>query len=476
MKRRIAIVGAGPGGYVAALRAAQLGAEVCLIEKEEVGGTCLNWGCIPSKVMKATADLLTHLRQSDQFGIQVPASATVDMVRLLERKTKIVTSQIKGIETLLERAHVDLIKGTATLAGMGQIMVTAPDGDRRTVEWDRLVVATGSRTMGIPGIPFDGDRILASDDVFKLDTVPASLVIVGGGAIGCEFACMLAALGAEVTLVEALDRLLPMPSVDEDCSKILAREMKKQNIRVLLNQTVESINRDGGGLSVSVGSCSPGVADARAQKSATVACEKMLVCIGRQADIADLGLETLGLDCDDGGWLTAGDRMETGVPGVYAVGDILGPAKVMLAHVASAEGIVAAENAMDGHRVMRYDAIPNAVFTVPEVANVGLTQAQAGQEGIPARADSVLFRVIGKAQAIGELAGQAKIVSHSDSGKVLGVHIIGPHATDLIAEGTLAVATGRSVQELASTIHAHPTLSEVVVETALKAADRGLHG
>ncbi len=476
MKRRIAIVGAGPGGYVAALRAAQLGAEVCLIEKEEVGGTCLNWGCIPSKVMKAAADLLTHLRQSDRFGIQVPASATVDMVRLLERKTKIVTSQIKGIETLLERAYVDLIKGTATLVGMGQLMVTAPDGNRRTVEWDRLIVATGSRAMGIPGIPFDGDRILASDDVFKLNTVPVSLVIVGGGAIGCEFACMLAALGAEVTLVEALDRLLPMPSVDEDCSKILAREMKKQNIRVLLNQTVESIDRDGGDLSVSVGSCSPGVADTRAQKSATVACEKMLVCIGRQADIADLGLETLGLDCDDRGWLTAGDRMETGVPGVYAIGDILGPAKIMLAHVASAEGIVAAENAMGDHRVMRYDAIPNAVFTVPEVANVGLTQAQATQEGIPARADSVLFRVTGKAQAIGELAGQAKIVSHSDSGKVLGVHIIGPHATDLIAEGTLAVATGRSVQELASTIHAHPTLSEVIMETALKAVDRGLHG
>jgi len=476
MNRRITIVGAGPGGYVAALRAVQLGAEVCLIEKEEVGGTCLNWGCIPSKVIKAAADLMIQLRQSDQFGIQVPGSATVNMAGLLERKNRIVSSQIRGIEALLKKHQVELIKGTAALTGMGQVMVTAPDGKQRTVEWDRLIIATGTRTAGITAIPFDGDGVLSSDDVFRLKTVPASVVIVGGGAIGCEFANMLAALGAEVTLVEVLDRLLPMPSVDRDCSKILAREMKKQRIRVLLNQTVESVDGAAGSLRVTIGPCRSKDVNEPAGKSSAVVCEKLLVCTGRQANTADLGLETIGLKPDESGWLSADDRMETVVPGVYAIGDILGPAKMMLAHVASAEGLAAAENAMDGQRVMHYDAIPNAVFTIPEVADVGLTQAQADHQGIPARADSVLFRVIGKAQVIGELAGQAKIVSHSETGQVLGVHMIGPHATDLIAEGTLAVATGRSIQELASTIHAHPTLSEVIWETALKAVDKGLHG
>ncbi|MEN8245795.1 MAG: dihydrolipoyl dehydrogenase [Thermodesulfobacteriota bacterium] len=477
MSQKIAVLGGGPGGYVAAVRAAQMGAEVTLVEKDALGGTCLNRGCIPSKIMQTTAGMLHQFQNCNAFGIQLEGSPRVDMASLMARKEKIVNTQVRGIENLLKHNGVSHLKGTGFIDTPGSLAVTTAQGETLDVAWDTLIVSTGSEPLEIPAFPYDGQKIISSTEALNLEKVPESLVIVGGGVIGCEFACILSDLGTQVTVVEALDRLLPLPSVDAGCSKVLQREMKKKKIKFLLNKTVTAVDAKGAKASVTIGP-SPFAENIKEKdlQPLQIEADKVLVSIGRKSNAYGIGLENIGLALDEKGWITADDHLRAGMENVYAIGDALGPAKVMLAHVASAEGIIAAENAMGGNRQMNYDAVPGAIFTSPEVANVGLTEDQAKEKGLDFRADTVLFRTIGKAQVIGELAGEAKIVSHSESGKVLGVHIIGPHATDLIAEGTLAVTTGRTVKELAETIHAHPTLAEVTMETAFKAVGRALHG
>ncbi|MBI9085856.1 MAG: dihydrolipoyl dehydrogenase [Desulfobacterales bacterium] len=473
----LSIIGAGPGGYVAAVRAAQLGARVTLVEADHLGGTCLNWGCIPSKLMKATADRIEAVRQAPAFGVRLSGSPELDVAVLNQRKEKVIQTQRKGIAGLMAHHGVRCIQGRGRIQGPGQMAVSLADGTAETVNWDRLILATGSRPAPIPAFPFDGRRIISSNEALYLEAIPESVVIVGGGVIGCEFAYILSALGSQVTVVETLDRLLPLPSVDADCSKVLLREMKKQKIACHVNRTVTSMIPLDGSVRVAIGP-SPLATDPKDRGRAPVelTASTVLVCIGRTPNTDDVGLETLGVETDARGWVCADGRMATRVDGVYAIGDVLGPDRVMLAHVASAEGMVAAENAMGGHRTMEYAAIPGAIFTSPEVATVGLTEAQAVAQGIDARADTVLFRALGKAQVIGELAGQAKIVSDRIAGRVLGVQLIGPHATELIAEGVLAVETGCTVGQLARTIHAHPTLAEIMSETAHKALGQTLHG
>jgi dihydrolipoamide dehydrogenase len=329
----------------------------------------------------------------------------------------------------------------------------------------------------MPAFPFDGKRILSSDHALSLEEVPGSIIIVGGGVIGCEFAFMLAALGSKVTVVEALTRMLPLPSVDEACSNILQREMKKRKIKFMVNRSVDSFEDDGKKLRVAIGP-SPFLENPSEKDKTplTAEADKMLICIGRKPGTGAIGLEKIGVETDDKGWIATDKRMQTAVPNVYAIGDILGPDKIMLAHVASTEGQVAAENAMGESRKMDYQVAPGAIFTTPEVANVGLSETQAKEQGYQVRADSVLFRTLGKAQVIGEIAGEAKIVSEAGSGRILGVHIIGPHATDLIAEGALAMQIKGSVKDLAATIHAHPTLAEIMLEASFKSLDRSLHG
>jgi dihydrolipoamide dehydrogenase len=477
MATRITIIGAGPGGYVAAVRAAQLGAEVTVIERENVGGTCLNWGCIPSKIMIKTAAVLEEFHRAEAFGIAVDGSPRVDMARLMARKSEILGTQAKGILALLKHHKIRHIPGDAYIKEPGLVTVTRPGEAPVEVAWDRLIIASGTEPLNIPALPFDGERILSSNHALSLSAVPESILIVGGGVIGCEFACMLSGLGARVTVVEAMPRLLPLPSVDEDCSKTLQREMKKKKIAFMVNKTVDAFEDTDGGLRVALGPSpfleSPTEKD---RKPVTAEVEKMLVCIGRKPNSEGMGLENIGVRTDEKGWIIADEALRTSASGVFAIGDILGPAKVMLAHVASTEGEIAAENAMGGEKAMRYDLVPGAIFTAPEVADVGMTESQAAAGGIPVRADSVLFRTLGKAQVLGELSGQAKIVSHGETGQVLGVHIIGPHATDLIAEATLAIKMGATVADIAETIHAHPTLAEVMLETALKAAGRPVHG
>lgn len=477
MATKITIIGAGPGGYIAAIRAAQLGADVTVIEKDNVGGVCLNWGCIPSKVLITTAEMLDKFRHAQTYGLIADGSVRVDMARLMDRKKSVIDIQAKGILGLFKHHKINYLNGSGRITGRGKALATLADGERVEVAWDKLILATGTRPLNIPAFPFDGDQILSSNHALGLSEIPESILIVGGGVVGCEFACMLASLGSQVTVVEALERLLPLPSVDAECSKLLAREMKKRKIKLILNRTVDSVETEKDRLKVAIGP-SPFTdnASAKDQPIRYETVQKMLVCIGRQPNSADIGLENIDLKTDAKGWLPAKANMETDVPGVYAIGDILGPQKIMLAHMASAEGIAAAENAMGRNREMDYKVVPGVIFTAPEVANVGQTEEQAKETVESVRSDKVLFRTIGKAHVIGEIAGQAKIVSDSVSGKILGVHIIGPHAADLIAEGALAIQMKARVRDLAETIHAHPTLAEIMQETAFKGLGRGLHG
>ena len=374
-----------------------------------------------------------------------------------------------GIQTLLEHNGVQVIRGRALIDAQGCLWAVMEDGTRTEVSWDRLIIAAGTSPLNIPAFAFDGEHILSSDDILNLDTLPESILILGGGVIGCEFACILSALGSKVTLVEAQDRILPVPFIEKETAKLLAREMKKRKIKVITGQVAVSATPEDKGIRVSL---------KRGDRPDTteILAEKMAVCVGRTSNAPALGLQNLALTLDQSGWIPVDHFMASTVPGIYAIGDVTGPERIMLAHVAAAEAEVAVDHIFGMDRHMDYGAIPGAIFTLPEMANVGLTTDQALERGIDARTDSVMFRTLGKSQVIGEIAGEARIVSDRQSGRILGVHIIGPHASDLIAEGVLAVKEGITVAALSRTIHAHPTLSEIMLETAFKACDTPLHG
>ncbi|OPY90939.1 MAG: Dihydrolipoyl dehydrogenase [Syntrophus sp. PtaU1.Bin208] len=477
MSKRIVIIGAGPGGYVAAIRAAQLGAQVSIIEEDNVGGTCLNWGCIPSKVMIATAEMIEKCRRAREFGLKIEGNVLPDMQRLMERKVKVIQDQTKGILDLFAHNGIHYLRGRGRIAGPGVAAIQSADGGVLEVPWDKLILAPGSQPLDFPPFLFDGESILSSNHALSLFEVPESILILGGGVIGCEFAFILSSLGSRVTVVEAMDRLLPLPSIDEDCSKVLQREMKKRKIKFLLKRTAQALERGSGKLRVTLGP-SPFLAELAGKEREPLVEEvdKILVCIGRKPNTASLGLDKLGVQVDEEGWIVADEGMRTNAPDVFAIGDVLGPSKIMLAHVASAEGQIAAENALGGNLKMAYDVVPGAIFTLPEVASVGLSESQARQRGFSVRAESVLFRSLGKAHVIGEIAGEAKIVSDAETGRILGVHIVGAHAADLIAEGALALKMGATAGDIAGTIHAHPTLAEVMLEASFKSLGRSLHG
>jgi dihydrolipoamide dehydrogenase len=448
-----------------------------MIERGRVGGTCLNWGCIPSKVLINTAELLLKMRHAEPFGLHLDGTVVPDIASLMARKNRIIDIQAAGIHNLLDHYNIRLIDGKATIKAPQLLSVTSSAQKVQEVRWDQLIIASGSRPLEIPSMPFDHRKILSSNDALSLEKIPDSILIVGGGVIGCEFAFMLQALGTHVTLVEALDRILPLPSVDQDCSKTLQREMKKKKISFLLNQTVQRITLRGEKIQATVVP-PPWLQQSKSQEKPPVQIETdhLLVCVGRTPNTDGLGLETIGVQTDEHGWVLVNDRLATNAQGVYAIGDVLGPSKIMLAHVASAEGTVAAENATGGDALMDYAVVPNAIFTMPEVATVGLTEIEAQKTNPAAHSETVLFRNLGKAQATGEIAGQMKIVFDSGTKKLLGLHIVGPHATDLVAEGALAIRMGCTAKDIAETIHAHPTLSEIMQEGALKAMGRPLHG
>lgn len=476
MHPNLAIVGAGPGGYVTAVRAAQAGFNVTIIEKTAVGGTCLNNGCIPSKILKHTADLLETFQRADTFGIRCTSRPEPDMGRLMDRKNTIIRQQRQGITTLLARHGITHITGTARIETQHTITVTEENGSQSKIPWDRLVLAPGTVPAPLPSLSFDGDRVLSSDHLLSLGTLPTSMAIVGGGVIGCEFAFILSALGVEVTLVEAMPRLLPLPSVDDSISHLLHREMKKRKIKIYLNRTVSAVDQKEGLLCLHLKEAEgPHRAEPR-ESTEKVNAEKTLVCIGRMPHTGDLGLENIGVATDDRGWIQVDSHMQTNIPQVYAVGDILGPAHIMLAHVAWFEGETAARHMAGTPVPMNYDHVPTVIFTSPEIGCAGLTEAQAKENNMDIRIDTTLVRTIGKAHVSGVITGELKLISEVSQGKIVGVHMIGPHADDLIAEAVLAMKMGATVRDMAETIHAHPTLSEILFEGALKAAGRPLHG
>lgn len=479
MTENITIIGAGPAGYVAALRAAGLGARVTLIEKDNLGGTCLNYGCIPSKIMKNSADLLINCLKAGSLGIRISGTVSPDIQALMQRKEKVVADQRKGLAGLLQKSGVKVVMGRAKIVAPGKVDVVSDGEAPISVNYDKLIIAAGSVPMNVSAFPFDHKKILSSNDILSLEYIPKSLTIVGGGVIGCEFAFIFSALGAQVTIVEAMDRVLPLPSVDTSCSKLLLREMKKRKIKVFTDTIVTRAENKNTGLDIFL-DVSPFTTSDGKLKITSIESDVMAVCIGRSSPAEELGLENIGLGADKAGWIAVNEYMQTCVDNVYAVGDILGPSHVMLAHVAYHEGLVAAENAC-GQKdtpktVMSYDTVPGAVFTMPEIGTVGLTEKQAREQGKEIETAVVNFRALGKAHAIDEIAGEAKMIVEKASGKVIGVHITGPHAADLIAEAALAVSKGLTARDLAQTIHAHPTLAEIMGEAAMKIIGSPLHG
>ena len=463
MKKKIAIIGAGPGGYSAALHASRLGAEVTLVEQGKIGGVCLNWGCIPSKVLKNTADILGKAKKAELFGITGVENPQVDLPQLIGRQESVIATLAKGIDAHLQNAKVARLSGQGTVSGPGLLKVRQEDGREVDLIWDKLIVAAGSKPLELANLPFDGSTILSSNELLKLRSVPESLVIVGGGVIGCEFAFILNSFGCKVTVVEALDRLLPLPSIDRECSRVLARQMKKKGIVFKCNSVVASASSNDGQVDVVVLAAGADLSGKTAEAT-TLSVDKVAVCVGRQSNAEQLGLDTLRVTLDERGWLPVNDQMQTTHPDVYGIGDILGPSKAMLAHVAVREAFVAASNCLGGQERMEYCFVPSVIFSDPEVGCVGLSEQGAIAVGIEVNTTVLNFRTSAKAHVIDEIDGMAKIVADQKTGRIVGVHLIGPHASDLLGEAVVLVNKGCSVNELAGMIHAHPTLAETLME------------
>ncbi len=463
----IAILGAGPGGYVAAIRAAQLGARVTVVERDALGGVCLNWGCIPSKALLSVVELGDKIKKSGDLGLRVPGPVTYDVAQMVARKNKVVATLVKGIATLFKSWNIEHVQGTGAITNARTIAVTTPEGGRRDIAADAIVIATGSSWPNLPQFPIDGQQLVTSQQLLDLTRVPASLLIVGAGVEGCEFASLYSGLGTQVTMVELLSRVLPLE--DEEISSTMERELKKRGVTVLTGTTVEQVER------------LPHVVQARLKDGTTVAVDTVLVSVGRGFNSRGIGLETVGVQVGRRGEIVVNDRMETNVPGIYAIGDVVG--KAMLAHVASAQGKVAVENIMGHRTAVRYEVIPAGIFTLPEVGRVGLTEQQAREQAQAQGRDpgsSIVvgrFRYagLGKAQAVGEITGLFKVVADKETGRILGVHIVGAHAADLIHEAALTMQVGATITQVADMIHAHPTLSEGMMEAMEDVEGRAIH-
>ena len=468
---KVVIIGGGPGGYTAAVRSAQNGFETTLIEKANLGGTCLNWGCIPSKIFRRSADFADDMKKSARLGFALEHLPTISMDVLQARKENILSSQRKGIASLLAHHNVTVLSGDAVIGKENSVAVTVEDGSVVTVPYDKLIVATGSTPVNIPAFPFDSENVLSSNDVLGLQDVPESAIIVGGGVVGCEFAFILSALGTKVTVVEALDRVLSLPGIEKASSKVIEISMKKHGIRLLTKKLVRSVTSKNGTCVVDVAST-----DTEQDQVTTLEAQKVIVVVGRAPATKELGIEEVGVELSRG-FIPVSETMQTANPDIYAIGDVAwAPGKAMLAHVASTEAGIAVEAIAGGNRAMSYRAVPSGIFTAPEVGNVGMTEEEAKQQGIAATSAKVLFRTLGKVQVLGELDGHAIVTVEEGSGNILGVQLVGAHATDLIAEAGILVEKKMTLHDVCDTIHAHPTVSEIMLEVCLKAAGTPLHG
>jgi dihydrolipoamide dehydrogenase len=457
----IAVIGSGPGGYVAAIRASQLKLQTVLIERENLGGICLNWGCIPTKALLRSAEVYGSIKHAGEYGLNVE-KASPDFKKVIERSRKVADMNSKGVEFLMKKNRIDVVKGSAKLGGPALIEVTGEDKKTSKIKAKHIIVATGGRPRSIPGIDFDGDRIIEYRKAMSLDDQPKSMVIIGAGAIGVEFAYFYNEMGTEVTIIEMLDQLLPVE--DKEISGILAKSFKKNKITAHTSTKVESVKKKDTGVEVTF---------SKNGKKETMKADKALIAIGIQGNVEKLGLEELGVKVEKG-FIKVDQWYQSTVKGVYAIGDIIGPP--LLAHVASHEGIICVEKiaGVETHP-LDYGSVPGCTYCQPQVASIGLTEEKALQEGYELQIGRFPYTASGKARAIGERDGLVKLIFDKKYGELLGAHIIGAEATELLAEVGMAKTLESTAVELSKTIHAHPTLSEMIMEAAGDALGEAIH-
>lgn len=459
----LSIIGSGPGGYVAGIRASQLGMSVQIIEREpRLGGVCTLRGCIPTKALLHTADLLEEARHGADVGVTA-REVKLEMTGAQKHKEKVVRQSSNGVSYLMKKNRIDVTTGFGRIAGPGQVAVKAADGSEATFAAKHILVATGSTPRSLPGIEIDHKAILTSDSILELTDVPKSLVVIGSGAVGVEFASMFARFGCKVTVIEVLPRIVPVE--DEEISRELAASFKRQGIAVYVDTRVEKVTKTDGGVEV--------LARTSGGKTETFRAERMLLAVGRKPLSENIGLEQVGV-ATDRGYIQIDPMMRTNVSGIYAIGDVVPTA--WLAHVASAEGMVAVEH-MAGKNPppINYDQVPGCTYCSPEVASIGLTEAKARERGYDVAVGKFPFSAVGKARIINETTGFVKIVAEKKYDEVLGVHIIGPKATELIGEAGAALRLEATSEELVRTIHAHPTLSEAMHEAAEAVSGHAIH-
>lgn len=437
-KYDLTILGSGPGGYIAAIRAAQLGAKVALIEKDKLGGTCLNRGCIPTKALIACTSLYAKMLKAENFGITAEKVA-IDLKKVIDRKNEIVQKLTKGVQFLLEKNGIEIIRGTGKALEPEKVEITKPDSSKLLVVSRKLILATGSSPASLPGINFDRENFLTSDDLLEYSPVPEKLNIVGGGVIGLHFAQIYSSLGTEITIHEALPEILP--GIDEEVVETVKRILKRKKVSIITNTRFDAGKASG----------------------------KVLICVGRIPSLA--GLEELNLKME-GRSVWVNEKLETSVPGVYAVGDL--SSKKMFAHVAYEQGYIAAENALGSNKTFSYENIPFGIYTDPEIGAVGMTEKEAREKSGEVKIGKFPFAALGIAAAMGEVEGFVKVISDAN-GKLMGIHILGAEATSLIGCATLALKNGLKVEQLAETFQAHPTYPEGLQEAALAALKKSLH-
>jgi len=455
IEKDVTIIGGGPGGYVAAIHAAHLGASVALIEKDTLGGTCLNRGCIPTKTLVKSAEVLQEAKRAGDFGVELD-NVRVNFQKVMERKRSVVNQLVSSVERLMKLNRVSVYKGTGRLISPLVVRVNAEEIASR-----KMIIATGSEytPLLVPGAYLPG--VLSTDDILDLTELPKSLAVVGGSHVGAEFATIFNALGTKVTIIKR--RPLRLEPVDEEIGKRFAQTLPRRGIEVITGAAVKEIKQTDGHLKV-LWDTSEGEQGAEAQV--------VLMATGRKPFTEGLNIADISLAMNEAA-VAVNEYLETNIKGVYAIGDVLGTN--MLAHVASYEGIIAVENALGRKRKADYRAVPNCVFTCPVVASVGITESEAREQGIPFNVSKFPFSACGRAVVMGDMTGLVKLICHADGGRVLGMHIMGPNADDLIAEGALAIRIGATAEDLAYTIHAHPTLPEAIHETAMGQIGGSIH-
>ena len=461
----LVVIGSGPGGYVAAIRAAQLGLKTACIERESLGGICLNWGCIPTKALLRSAEVLELCERAAEFGVTVE-SVAANFEAMVKRSRGVTKKISKGVGYLFRKNKITHIQGSGRVLGAGKIGVTTADGSKTEVSATNIIVATGARARALPGIELDGTDIIAYREAMTLPERPDSMVIIGAGAIGVEFASFYRSLGTEVTIVEFADRVVP--NEDVDISTELASAYKKRGIKCLVGHkvTAASVSVDGGGVEVTIEPKDGGEAQ-------SIHCDKLLVAVGVTANTEDIGLEEIGVSVERS-FIKVDEHFSTGVRGVYAIGDVIGG--YALAHVASAEAVYVAEHIAGKHpHAVDYNAVPACTYCHPEIASVGLTEEKARAKGLDIKVGKFLFGPLGKTVAAGEYPGLAKFIWSAENGELIGAHLIGPAVTDLIATPTLAKSTEVNAESFIHTIFAHPTFAEALKEAAEDAYDQAIH-